>query len=266
MPKQIVIAEHLRIAALLKDNKVEELIVAQGRYQIGDIYLGNVDRALSAIDAAFVNLGDNEKNGFLPSSELGHLKEKKGPCDITELLRPNQKVLVQVLKEPTGNKGPTITGNISLPGRYLILQPNNQGINISRKINAESERNRLRALAVLVKPPGCGILIRTEANEINEELLIDDLENLLNQWEAIQKAAENSNPPVLLNRDEDFIQRVLRDHIDPFVSRVVVESISAVERVNNFLINKEEEIIVECYSEPNQLLDYFRINSRFKPN
>ncbi len=261
MPKQIVIAEKLRIAALLNDEKVEELIVAQGRYQIGDIYLGTVENVLPGIDAAFVNIGESEKNGFIHVSDLGALRLKKGTFGITELLEPRQKVLVQVMKEPTGTKGPRLTGNLSIPGRYLLLQPNNQGVNISRKINSEGERNRLRALGVLVKPPGSGLVIRSEANGISEDFLIDDLENLLKQWDAIQQAAENSIPPVLLNRDEDFIQRVLRDHIVPGLSKIVVETTSAVERVRNFLTNKKTEILVESYPEPNLLLEHFRINS-----
>ena len=94
------------------------------------------------------------------------------------------------MKEPTGTKGPRLTGNLALPGRYLVLQPHGQGVNISRRISSDAERNRLRALGVLIKPPGAGLLIRTEADGISEDLLIEDLESLLRQWEAIQQAAE----------------------------------------------------------------------------
>ena len=225
MPQQIVIAEQLRIAAVLTDECVDELIVAQGRYQIGDVYLGTVENVLPGIDAAFVNIGESEKNGFIHVTDLGPLRLKKGAAGITELLEPRQKVLVQVMKEPTGTKGPRLTGNLALPGRYLVLQPSGQGVNISRRIGSEGERNRLRALGVLVKPPGAGLLIRTEADGISEELLIDDLESLLRQWEAIQKAAETASPPVLLNRDEDFIHR--RAHMDMTIGigRPVMERI-----------------------------------------
>ena len=264
MPQQIVIAEQLRIAAVLTDDRVDELIVAQGRYQIGDVYLGTVENVLPGIDAAFVNIGESEKNGFIHVTDLGPLRLKKGAAGITELLEPRQKVLVQVMKEPTGTKGPRLTGNLALPGRYLVLQPSGQGVNISKRISSEGERNRLRALGVLVKPPGAGLLIRTEAAEVSEELLIDDLESLMRQWEAIQKAAETAAPPVLLNRDEDFIHRILRDHIGPELSRVVVDDPAAVERVTGFLGEETTHVSVEAHGEHEELLEHFKVNAAIR--
>ena len=115
------------------------------------------------------------------------------------------------MKEPTGTKGPRLTGNITLPGRYLVLMPYGRGVNLSRRIRSENERSRLRALAILIKPAGMGLLVRTEAEGMEEDAIIEDLEVLQQQWEIIQVEANSHRAPALLNRDNDFIQRVLRD-------------------------------------------------------
>ena len=247
MSQQIVIAEQARIAALLTDDRVDELIVAQGQYQIGDIFLGTVENVLPGIDAAFINIGESEKNGFIHVSDLGPLRLKKGTFGITELLEPKQKVLVQVIKEPTGSKGPRLTGNISIPGKYLILQPYGQGVNISRKINTETERSRLKALGVLIKPPSTGLLFRTEAEKIKEELLIEDLEHLIQQWENILKVSETSNPPNLVKRDDDFSLKILRDHIKESTKSIIIDSKFSVARAKDFLINYESDIDIEFH-------------------
>ncbi|MDA9737995.1 Rne/Rng family ribonuclease [Prochlorococcus sp. AH-736-L17] len=247
MSQQIIIAEQARIAALLTDDRVDELIVAQGQYQIGDIFLGTVENVLPGIDAAFINIGESEKNGFIHVSDLGPLRLKKGGFGITELLEPKQKVLVQVIKEPTGSKGPRLTGSISIPGKYLILQPYGQGVNISRKINTETERSRLKALGVLIKPPSTGLLFRTEAEKIKEELLIEDLEQLIQQWENILKVSEASNPPYLVKRDDDFSLKILRDHFKESTKSIIIDSKFSVARAKDFLINYESDINIEFH-------------------
>jgi ribonuclease E len=247
MSQQIIIAEQARIAALLTDDRVDELIVAQGQYQIGDIFLGTVENVLPGIDAAFINIGESEKNGFIHVSDLGPLRLKKGAYGITELLEPKQKVLVQVIKEPTGSKGPRLTGSISIPGKYLILQPYGQGVNISRKINTETERSRLKALGVLIKPPSTGLLFRTEAEKIKEELLIEDLEQLIQQWENVLKVSEASNPPNLIKRDDDFSLKILRDHIKESTKSIIIDSKFSVARAKDFLINYESDIDIEFH-------------------
>ena len=262
MSQQIIIAEQARIAALIKDDRVEELIVSQGQYQIDDIFLGTVENVLPGIDAAFIDIGESKKNGFIHVSDLGPLRLKKGSAGITELLEPKQKVLVQVMKEPTGSKGPRLTGNISLPGKHIILQPFGQGVNISRKINTETERSRLRALGVLIKPPGTGLLFRTEAKDIVEELLIEDLEHLIQKWENILQLNEISNPPMLISRDEDFSLKILRDYANSSISKVTIDNKNATERAKNYLINNESNFIIDFHnnSQEDHILEKYKIN------
>jgi len=261
MSQQIIIAEQARIAALLTDDRVDELVVAQGQYQIGDIFLGTVENVLPGIDAAFINIGESEKNGFIHISDLGPLRLKKGTFGITELLEPKQKVLVQVIKEPTGSKGPRLTGSISIPGKYLILQPYGQGVNISRKINTETERSRLKALGVLIKPPSTGLLFRTEAENIKEELLIEDLENLIQQWENIVKVSETSDPPNLIKRDDDFSLKILRDYIKSSTKNIIIDNKFSVERAKDFLISYESNIDIEFHDNTlnEHILEKFEI-------
>jgi len=129
----------------------------------------------------------------------------------------------------------------------VILQPYGQGVNISRKINTETERNRLKALGVLIKPPSTGLLFRTEAEKIKEELLIEDLENLIKQWENILKVSETSNPPNLIKRDDDFSLKILRDHIKLTTKSIIIDSKFSVAKAKDFLINNESDVNVEFH-------------------
>ncbi|BAU12013.1 ribonuclease E [Leptolyngbya sp. NIES-3755] len=269
MPKQIVIAEQHRIAAVFSEDQIQELIVATGSHQVSDIYLGIVENVLPGIDAAFVNIGDSERNGFIHVSDLGPLRLKRAAGSITELLAPQQKVLVQVMKEPTGNKGPRLTGNISMPGRYLVLMPYGRGVNLSRRIRNENERNRLRALAILIKPAGMGIVIRTEAEGMPEEAIMEDLETLQKQWEAILQEAGSTRAPALLNRDDDFIQKVLRDVYSSDVNRIVVDSHTGLKRVKQQLLNwgggkSPQGILIDHHRDRISILDYFRVNAAIR--
>ena len=269
MPKQIIIAEQHQIAAVFWEDQIQELVVSTGTQQVSDIYLGLVENIIPGIDAAFVNIGDAEKNGFIHVTDLGPLRLKKSAGAITELLTPQQKVLVQVMKEPTGNKGPRLTGNISLPGRYLVLIPSGKGVNLSRRIRSEEERNRLRALAILTKPPGMVLLIRTEAEGKTEEAIIEDLEFLQKQWETVQQQAVSTRAPALLNRDDDFIQLVLRDMFSADVNRIVTDYASGMKRVKQHLMGWGQGrvpagVLIDQHRESQSILDYFRVNAAIR--
>ncbi|MEG4501842.1 Rne/Rng family ribonuclease [Microcoleus sp. F10-C6] len=269
MTKQIVIAEQHRIAAVFSEDQIQELVVATGSHQVSDIYLGIVENVLPGIDAAFVNIGDPERNGFMHVTDLGPLRLKRSAGAITELLTPQQKVVVQVMKEPTGSKGPRLTGNITLPGRYLVLMPYGRGVNLSRRIKSEAERNRLRALAVLVKPAGMGLLVRTEAEGMTEEAIMEDLEVLQKQWEAVQLEGGTSRAPALLNRDDDFIQRVLRDMFSGDVNRIVVDSQNGIKRVKQQLMSWNggklpAGVLIDHHRERASILEFFRVNAAIR--
>ena len=269
MPKQIIIAEQHRIAAVFSEDHIQELIVATGSHQVGDIYLGIIENVLPGIDAAFVNLGDTERNGFIHVSDLGPVRLKRSAGSITELVAPQQKVLVQVMKEPTGTKGPRLTGNISMPGRYLVLMSSGRGVNLSRRIRNEEERSRLRALGILIKPAGMGLLVRTEAEGVSEDAIIEDLEFLQRQWESVQQQVISTRAPALLNRDDDFIQRVVRDVYTNDVNRIVVDSAKGLKRVKQHLMNWNANqlpsgVLIDQHEEPTSILEYFRVNAAIR--
>jgi ribonuclease E len=269
MSKQIILAEQHRIAAVFADDQIQELVVATGNLQVGDVFLGVVENVLPGIDAAFVNIGDPERNGFIHVSDLGPLRLKRTAGAITELLLPQQKVLVQVMKEPTGNKGPRLTGNITLPGRYLVFMPYGRGVFLSQRITNENEKHRLRALAVLIKPPQTGLLVRTEAEGVSEEAIMEDLEALKRQWEKIQREAAAARGPGLLNRDDDFVQRVLRDFYTAQVNRIVTDTAEGVKRVKQHLSHwaggkLPPGVLIDHHREPTPILEFFRVNAAIR--
>jgi ribonuclease E len=266
MPKQIIIAEQYRIAAVFSEDQIEEIVVAAGTHQVGDVYLGVVENVLTSIDAAFVNIGDGDRNGFIHITDLGPLKMRRSSGSISDLVVPQQRVLVQVMKEPTGNKGPRLTGNISLPGRYVVLLPFGRGVNLSRRIRSEAERNRLRALAILVKPAGMGILVRTEADGMPEEQIIEDLDNLQRQWEGIQQDVATTRQPTLLDRERDFVQRVLRDLYATDVNRIVTDTSDGLRRIKQHLLGWGDGkipagLMLDHHRERTSILEYFRVNA-----
>ena len=245
--KKIVIAERDNIAAVLEGKKVTDFFIHRGEVLLGDVYLATVDNILPSIDAAFVNVG-TDKMGFL------HAQDVMGKGSLKEKLSPKQKLIVQVVKEPTGHKGPRVTTEISLPGRFLVLMPNEPGVNVSKKIENSRERARLKAIMNLIKPVGVGVIIRTEAEGQSEADIQEDLEILLEKWNNIITAAETMTPPNLIYRDQDLLYRVIREACTEDTKEIIVDTAFAMNRVQNILqnwhMNKNIEVTLYKGTEP----------------
>lgn len=228
--KKIVIAERDNIAAVLENKVVTDFFIHRGEVLLGDVYLATVDNILPSIDAAFVNVG-TDKMGFL------HAQDVMGKGTLKEKLSPKQKLIVQVVKEPTGHKGPRVTTEISLPGRFLVLMPNEPGVSISKKIENSKERARLKSIINLIKPVGVGVIIRTEAEGQTEADIQEDLEILLEKWNNIITSAETLTPPNLVYRDQDLLYRVIREACTEDVNEIIVDTPFAMNRVQSILQN-----------------------------
>ncbi len=230
MSKSIVISERDNIAAVVEGGKAVEFIINRGDMLLGDVYLASVENVLPSIDAAFVNLG-GDKMGFLHSSDIA------GKGALTERLKPKQQLLVQIIKEPTGHKGPRVTTAISLPGRFLVFMPDEKGANVSRKIASSKERGRLKSIVNLLKPKGVGVIIRTEAEGQKESEIQEDLELLVERWNNIVTAADTVSPPNLLYRDQDLLYKVIREACTEGVKDIIVDTQFALNRANQLLQN-----------------------------
>lgn len=245
--RKIVIAERDNIGALMEGDKVLDLYINRGEVLLGDVYLATVQNVLPSIDAAFVDVGV-DKMGFL------HAQDVMGKGALKDKLSPNQKLVVQVVKEPTGHKGPRVTTEISLPGRFLVLMPSEPGINVSRKIESSKERARLKSIISLLKPVGVGVIIRTEAEGQSEADIQEDLEILLEKWNNIVTAAESLTPPSLIYRDQDLLYRVIREACSEDVTEIIVDTAFALNRVQallqNWHMNKNIQVTLYKGNEP----------------
>ena len=189
-----------------------------------------------------------------------------GKGTLKEKLKPKQKLIVQVVKEPTGHKGPRVTTEISLPGRFLVLMPYEPGVSVSKKIENSRERARLKAIMNLIKPVGVGVIIRTEAEGQSEADIQEDLEILLEKWNNIITSAETLNPPNLIYRDQDLLYRVIREACTEDVKEIVVDTAFALSRVQNILQNwhMNKNIEVTLYKGTEPLLIAYDIHKEIK--
>ncbi|NPA48459.1 MAG: ribonuclease E/G [Thermodesulfobacteria bacterium] len=235
--------------ALLEDGQLAEFHLERARERgfVGNIYKGRVVRVLPGMRAAFVEIGLS-RTAFLYGGDIcprlleaedlfGEEIAAKGLkySPIEDLLKPGQEILVQVVKEPVGNKGARLTTNITLPGRYLVFLPTMSHIGVSRKIVDEAERQRLKELLEDLRPPGTGWIVRTVASEATEEELKAEINFLLSLWEDIKARAEKTTAPALIYEELDISLRAVRDLLVKEVSSLVVDNRQVYEKILSYM-------------------------------
>jgi ribonuclease G len=253
----------------------------QGRL-VGDIFLGRVEAVLPGIQAAFVNIG-TERAGFLHASDLdwegeddeengdnGNPKRSRGNGDggdrkrtkreipIQDLIHQGQEVLVQVTKEPIGTKGPRLTTQISLPGRFLVFMPSSSHVGVSRKIEERGERSRLRKLAKEIVPKGAGgVIVRTVGEELNRNTFEREFSRLSEVWSEIQRQAEATEAPGVVHREAHLISGVIRDLFSDKFDSLTVDDREIHSEIGRYLRSVDPELLkrLHLYQDALPLFD-----------
>jgi len=284
MYKQLIInvADHETRVALLEDGTIAELYVDRGDDSniVGNVYKGKVLRVLPGMQAAFVNIGlsqaafiyvddvfyddfreyerlfnvESEMNDEESENEPSQRFPKKREFNIEELIYEGQEILVQVAKSPMGTKGARISSYISMPGRFLVLMPTSEHIGISRRIEDEAERERLKRLVQKLKTENFGYIVRTAAEGEQEEKLAYEMGFLNNLWKNIRKKFETAAAPSLLHQEISISLRAVRDLLIQEVEKVVIDSKPTYHAILSFLDNYmpslKEHVVLYEGSEP----------------
>jgi ribonuclease G len=223
--------------AVLDGGRLVNLYIERGEPLAGNIYKGRVAAVLPGMEAAFVDIG-LDRNAFLHVGDIRsqrlageEVEESFGRGAIAERLRVGQEILVQVTKEPMGSKGARVTTYLALPAYYLVLMPTVNYVGVSRRIENEQERRRLRQLADRLRPPGMGVIVRTAAEGATEEDLANDLQYLRQLWATVEERSRTSRAPSLVYQDLRLIRRVVRDLFTEEVSRFLIDSPEEYQRV-----------------------------------
>src|SRR5438270_8997447 len=266
--------------AVLEEGKLEEFTIERTSDErlVGSIFKGKVKNLEDGLKAAFVDIGF-EKNAFLhywdivPSNfdSSVEIVEREGrkrdkpritQRDIPRLYPPGSDIIVQVTKGPIGTKGPRVTTNLTLPGRYLILLPNSDQSGISRKIENQQERQRLKnILRSLTIPDGMGVIMRTVGENQQTRYFVRDLALLLEEWRLIQDRIKTQPMASCVFQEPDLIERTVRDFLTEDVERIVVDSPKAYDRMREMIskISKRSAGKVKLYSDPQPIFDRFGI-------
>ncbi|HQD69648.1 MAG TPA: Rne/Rng family ribonuclease [Limnochordia bacterium] len=222
MLRKVVISSFLNqvLVGIVENGRLAEFFMERDETSriVGNIYKGKVENVLPGMAAAFVDLG-LERNGFLYVADLPGERDRP----INELVKKGQEILVQVAKEPEGSKGPRVEANISLPGRFMVLMPQEDTIGVSRQIPDPQERSRLRELAGQLKPEGMGLIVRTAACGRSAKELEEERNKLVKLWRQIEKQGRKRSAPALLYRDHDLIYRIMRDVVTDDTQAIIVD-------------------------------------------
>ena len=251
---------------VLEDGMLVEHYVAesQGGSLIGNVYIGKVQNVLPSMEAAFVDIGRG-RNAVLYSGEVDWEAAETGnqPRRIELALKSGDQVLVQVTKDPIGQKGARLTSQISLPGRFLVYVPGGNMSGISRKL-PEGERQRLKAILKTALPEDAGVIVRTAAEGATEEQLILDVERLKKQWEEISSQVEKGKAPELLHSEPDLLVKIIRDVFNEDFSELVVAGEIAFETIKDYLESVAPDLIEKlvAHTSEEDIFDHFRIGDQ----
>ncbi len=252
--------------AVLEDGVLVEHYVtkAQATSYAGNVYFGRVQNVLPSMEAAFVDIGKG-RNAVLYAGEVNYdtsALEGRAPR-IEQALKSGQEIVVQVTKDPIGQKGARLTSQVSLPGRYMVYVPEGSMTGISRKL-PDNERTRLKGILKTLKPEGAGIIVRTAAEGASEEDLAADLTRLKAQWDVIEKTAKKAKAPALLHGEPDLVIRVIRDNFNEDFAKLIVSGAGDYETISDYLEYLAPDLMprLEKWVEPTPLFDQHRVNEQ----
>jgi ribonuclease E len=260
--------EECRIA-IVTDSKLEEFHIESASKEIthGNIYKGIITRVEPSLQAVFVDYGA-ERHGFLQKQEIHrdyYLETPTGDLSIRNIVKRGQEVLVQVAKDPIAHKGAMLTTLISLPGRYLVLMPGSDQRGISRKIEGEEERKRLKELVDELKlPEGFGTIVRTAGANCTKTQLNKDLRYLMRLWETIKKNVGTEQAPALLYKERNLVLRSIRDSFNPEVTEILIDDAPVYHEVKDFvkIISSKHTKIVKLYKGDKPLFTKFQLENQ----
>jgi ribonuclease E len=266
-------SEEYRVA-VIKDGLLEGFHVETSRAEgkEGNIYKGVAEHVEPRLQACFVNFGA-DKNGFLPSGEVHpeyfqtpmELKEGQGPPPIEKILKKGQELLIQINKEMPGRKGAHVTTYVSLAGRYIVLTPGRTTNGISRKIEDEKERKRLKSIMSQLKlPENIGYIVRTVAAGQNKRNLSRDLNRLVRMWKDIKKRVKSSPSMTLIHKEQDFCLRTLRDYYTTDVKEILVDDRETYNRIKEYMkfISPRDQRRVKLHRDRRPIFDQYRLEEQ----